>query len=367
MATGRLPAVPTPARWARRYGGPALAVLTAVAGLFWFTPAFRGALANSLVGVVVCLSLVVLTGFVGQISLAQMSFAGIAAFVVSKLSSEHGWPFPLPIFAGAAVALAAGMVVALPALRVRGVSLAIVTLGFAVTADALIFANPSVNGGLQQAPVNTPGWLDPNQAQPRTFLGITIGDGKIPNPLTAMVCLAAALVLAYVVANIRRSGTGRQMLAVRANERAAAAAGVNVAGTKVLAFGVSAFIAGIAGGIIAYRSGAATADRFTYLQSLVIFAFAYLGGITSVGGALIGGLLVSGGLLFTFLQNIVGIDNEFTLLLGGFGLILTAVTQPEGVAGRLRADATRVRNRIVAARRRVPAPGEPAASIEAAQ
>ena len=107
VATGRLPAVPTPARWARRYGGPALAVLTAVAGLFWFTPAFRGALANSLVGVVVCLSLVVLTGFVGQISLAQMSFAGIAAFVVSKLSSEHGWPFPLPIFAGAAVALAA--------------------------------------------------------------------------------------------------------------------------------------------------------------------------------------------------------------------------------------------------------------------
>ena len=83
------------------------------------------------------------------------------------------------------------------------------------------------------------------------------------------------------------------------NERAAAAAGVNVAGTKALSFAIAAAIAGLGGCVIAYRSGSADQDRFTYSQSLLFFAFAYLGGIARVSGALIGGLLVSGGLAFT--------------------------------------------------------------------
>src|SRR5690606_24654590 len=105
ITLGRLPFSPTPPRWALRAGGPALAVLAALAAMFWLTPPFRLALADTLVGVIICLSVVVLTGFVGQISLAQMSFAGISAFVVAKLSTEQGWPFPWPIFVGAVVAL----------------------------------------------------------------------------------------------------------------------------------------------------------------------------------------------------------------------------------------------------------------------
>jgi branched-chain amino acid transport system permease protein len=347
---GRLPYSPTPPSWALRYAAPALAVLTAAAGLFWFTPAFRGALANSLIGVVVCLSIVVLTGFVGQISLAQMTFAGFSAFTVSKLSVEHGWPFPWPIVAGAAVALAAGMIVAVPALRVRGVSLAIVTFAVAVTADTVVFRNPSVNDPMLGAPVDPPDWVDPNKPSTYRLLGLEIGDGKLPNPMTAMFCLIAVVVLGYAVANVRRSTTGRQMLAVRSNERAAAAAGVSVAGTKVLAFGLSAFVAGIAGALIAYRSGGAAFDRFDYLQSLLVFAYAYLGGIASVAGALIGGLLVSGGLLWTFLVNVVGISADFTLLLGGLGLILAAIFTPDGAAGQLRTDLLAWRSHL---RRRV--------------
>jgi branched-chain amino acid transport system permease protein len=285
---------------------------------------------------------VVITGFVGQISLSQMSFAGVSAFVVSKLSTEQGWPFPLPVLAGAVAALLAGMVVAIPALRVRGVQLAIVSLAFAVTLDQLVFKNPTVNPPLGGAPVATPDWMNPNRADVFDLGILHAGDGKLPNPMTAMVCLVAVIICAYAVANLRRSNTGRQMLALRSNERAAAAAGVSVRGTKMLAFAVSAFIAGIAGAVIAYRSGSAGIERFTYLQSIVMFAFAYLGGISSVSGAIAGGLLVSGGLAFTFLRNVLGVPPEFTLLLGGLGLITTAILNPDGVAGRLRADGERI-------------------------
>jgi branched-chain amino acid transport system permease protein len=342
---GRLPYSPTPPPWALRIGGPLLAGFAAVAGMFWLTPAFRGALANSLIGIVICLSIVVLTGFVGQISLAQMTFAGFSAFTVSILSVERGWLFPWPILAGTAVALIAGMIVAVPALRVRGVSLAIVTFACAVAADTVVFRHPSVNDPLLGAAVDPPDWIDQNKGTTYELFGLKIGDGKLPNPMTAMLCLVAAVVLCYAVANLRRSTTGRQMLAVRSNERAAAAAGVSVAGTKILGFALSASIAGIAGAIIAYRSSGASPDRFDYLQSLVFFAYAYLGGISSVAGAIVGGLIVSGGLLWTFLLEVVGISSDFTFLLGGLGLIVAAIYAPDGTAGQVRSEWNKIRSR----------------------
>ena len=338
ITSGRLPFSPTPPRWAIWYGGPALAFIAAFVGIFVFGPDYRGALADTLIGVIICLSVVVITGFVGQISLAQMAFAGISAFLVSKLSYEHGWPFPWPIFVGAFVAAAVGLLVALPALRVRGVNLAIVTFAFAVAIDDMLFKNNSVNGGYNGAPVKAPDWVNPYRPAKYHFLGFTFGDGKQPNPMTAIFCLIAAVILCYLVANIRRSTTGRQMLAMRSNERAAAAAGVNVSRTKLLAFGISAFIAGIGGAVIAYRSGNVTADKFDYRQSLLFFAFAYLGGIASVTGAIAGGFLVAGGLVFTFLESSLNVPTEFTLMLGGLGLILSAILNPEGIAGGIRSD-----------------------------
>lgn len=359
LSVGRLPFSPTPRAWSLRWAGPVLAIAAAFAGVFLLSPAYRDGLTNTLTGVIICLSIVVLTGFVGQISLAQMAFAGLSAFTVASLSSHHGWPFPLPILAGALVAVVAGVLVALPALRVRGVNLAIATLAFGVVVDNMVFANSAVNGGFDGATAKPPKLIDTNSQAVHKVLGIKIGDGTQPNPLTLVFCLMVVVVLCYVVANLRRSLTGRQMLATRANERAAAAAGVNVAATKVLAFGLSAFIAGIGGAVIAYRSGNVTPDKFTYDKSLVFFAFAYLGGITSVSGALVGGLLVSGGLGFTFLNDQIGLPNEFVLLLGGVGLILTAVANPEGVAGKVRSDVLAFRRRLQARRDSGVQPGAP--------
>ncbi len=333
LAVGRLPFSPTPSRAAVRMWGPALIAVTTLFGLFIATPPFRLALTNTLVGVMVCLSAVVITGFVGQISLSQMAFAGISGFLLSKLGAEHGVPFPIAPLLGALVAMLVGVVVSLPALRVRGVNLAIATLAFGVAIDAAILRNTSVNGGLKGAPIKVPKVFDPNRVTNYKIFGITIGDGKQPNPMTIVLCLIVAVVLCYLVVNLRQSASGRRMLAIRSNERAAAAAGINVASTKMLAFALSAFIAGIAGAISSYRFGSTTAEYFNYTQSLIFFAFAYLGGISSVSGAVMGGVLVAGGLNFTFLQNVLHIPSEFTLILGGLGLIFAAIVNPEGVAG----------------------------------
>jgi branched-chain amino acid transport system permease protein len=355
ISSGRLPFSPTPPRWMIMYGGPALAVFTAVLGLFVLTPNFRLALSNTLIGIIICLSVVVITGYVGQISLSQMAFAGISAFIVSKLTSEHNVPFPIPMLIGASVAMLVGLIVAIPALRVRGVNLAIVTLAFAVAVDKFIFGNKSVNGGFSGAKVLAPNTIvEPRDVQFK-IAGFIAGEGKQPNPMTAVFCLVVVVILCYAVANLRRSATGRRMLATRSNERAAAAAGVNVSGVKVLAFAISSFIAGIGGAVIAYRSGSVTVDKFTYVQSLTFLAFAYLGGISSVYGAISGGFLVGGGLVFTFLSSVLGVPSEFTLILGGLGLIFAAIQNPEGIAGAAREIGMALRGKQVPAS--VPASG----------
>jgi branched-chain amino acid transport system permease protein len=141
------------------------------------------------------------------------------------------------------------------------------------------------------------------------------------------------IVLAILIANLRRSVTGRQMLAVRTNERAAAGAGISVARAKLLAFALSSFIAGLAGALSAYRFGSVSAATFGSFTSIAFLAFAYLGGISSVTGAVVGGMLVAGGIGFTALHQWTGIDPGLTNLLGGLGLILTAILNPEGMAG----------------------------------
>jgi branched-chain amino acid transport system permease protein len=132
---------------------------------------------------------------------------------------------------------------------------------------------------------------------------------------------------------LRRSVLGQQMLAVRANERAAAAAGINVTRVKVVAYGFSSFIAGTAGWMYAYNFGSVSAARFGFLTALAFVAFAYIGGITMVSGAVIGGLVVTEGLVPHFFQDLLGISGNWTLLVGGLLLIVTVIQNPDGVAG----------------------------------
>ncbi len=323
----RLPFAPSPRRLLPKLGAGAIVGLV---GFFVLSPVWRLAEINTLVGIAICLSFVILTGFVGQVSLAQMVLAGISGFTMAKLSTSTGIGFPFAPIIGAIVATIVGVVAGFPALRVRGVQLAIVTLAAAYSIQTLVFTSPLWAGTL----------LGEIASPPSLFglkFGITdsagFGDGQIPNPVFGFFLVAVIVLLCWLTSRLRASAWGRRMLAVRANERAASAAGVSVKETKLVAFAVSAFVAGLAGALSAYRFGSVTPAYFGVFQSLLFLAFAYMGGISSVTGAVVGGILVTNGLMFTVLQQWFGISQNYTQVIGGLGLILTLVLNPDGIAG----------------------------------
>jgi branched-chain amino acid transport system permease protein len=291
---------------------------------------FRQALTNSLIGIVMALSLVVITGFVGQISVVQLALAGVAGFTVSHLAVDAGIGFPLAPLAGVAAAVFLGLVTAVSALRVRGVSLAVVTIAAAVAIFNFGFLNGTWGGGATGSPVPDPKLLGLNLGPRSGFRGL---DGDLPSPVFGWVALAATVVLCLLVVSVRRGTIGRRMLAVRSNERAAAAAGIDVRNVKLVAFGISALIAGVAGTLYAYNFGSISADRFSVPLALSLIAFAYAGGITLVSGAVFAGLIATEGLVPHALDKWFGLSGNWFLLFGGLVLIFTLIRNPEGVAG----------------------------------
>ena len=298
------------------------------------------AFTTSLIAGMFGLSFVLLAGYVGQISLAQISLAGIAAFVTARLVAHYGpsdtnpfavggphWPWPVASVVGIIAAIAVGLILAVPALRIRGVQLAVVTIAASISLMTLFFDNPSatkLQGGSSYV------------FQPPTFFGVDIGStsptGLTDSPKFALFCLVVLAGLCVIVANLRRGSSGRRFLAVRANERAAASAGINVSGTKFLAFGIASGLAGVAGVMMAYQTSATAATNWEYGIGLSALAFAYLGGITSINGAILGGMLAGGGLVAEFgAWHSPGLYS-YTAILGGLGMILTAVLHPAGQA-----------------------------------
>ena len=323
----RLPAAPRP----RRLAGPAAVLTTVAAVLLIVLPfGYRQALTLSLIGVVVCLSLVVITGFVGQVSLAQVTLAGVCGFTVSHLVVDAGLGFPWGPIIGSLAAVVVGTTVGASALRVRGVSLAVVTIAGVVAIEQFGFANERWGAGSGGSPVKQPELFGLDIGSNAGFRGL---DGKLPSPVLGFVFLAAAVALCLLVANVRRSTLGQQMLAVRSNERAAAAAGISVTRVKFIAYAISSFIAGTAGWMYAYNFGSVSAARFGFLIALGFVAFAYIGGITMVSGAIIGGLVATEGLVPYFFQEVFGISGNWSLLFGGLLLIVTLIQNPDGVAG----------------------------------
>jgi branched-chain amino acid transport system permease protein len=123
------------------------------------------------------------------------------------------------------------------------------------------------------------------------------------------------------------------MLAVRSNERAAAAAGIDVRNTKLAAFGIASFVAGLAGALYAYNFGSVSYSRFGAVTALGLIAFAYFGGITMVSGAVIAGIGATEGLLPHAFDKWFGLSGNWALLIGGVALVVTLLLNPEGIAG----------------------------------
>jgi branched-chain amino acid transport system permease protein len=322
-----LPWAPRPGNLAR----PALIIGVACAvGLVVLPYDFREALINTLIGTVMALSLVVLTGFVGQISVAQLALAGVSGFVISHLAVSAGIGFPVAPLIGVVAAVGLGTVTALSALRIRGVSLAVVTLAAAVAIENFGFNNPTWGGGATGSPVPSPHLFGVDLGPSSGFRGL---DGNIPSPVFGWVALVTAVVACLLVAAVRRGRLGQRMLAVRSNERAAAASGINSRNVKLTAFAISALIAGGAGSLYAYNFGSVSVDRFDVFTALSLIAFSYAGGITLISGAVLAGLISTQALLPYALSKWFGLNGDWFLLFGGVMLIVTLVQNPAGVAG----------------------------------
>ncbi|WP_329557054.1 branched-chain amino acid ABC transporter permease/ATP-binding protein [Streptomyces sp. NBC_00696] len=303
------------------------AVVSTVLGvvvLLATTGSIRAAVITSLTLAVISLSLVVVTGFAGQISLAQLTLAGVGAFSLSRLSVEWGIPFPFAPLLAALAATVIGVVIGLPALRIRGLPAAVVTVALAVALEAFWFRNPGLSGGLGGSKVPSP----------RLFgVDLGIGSGEdYPRIPFALLCLVVLLLVGLGVAWLRRSRLGAAMLAVRANERSAAAAGIDVARTKIVAFAIGAFVAGLGGALLGYQQTVADAEMFTAIGGLGLFATAYLAGITSLSGGLVAGVMGAGGLLPVLLDRALSLGEWYGVIMG-IGLVLTVITNPEGLVG----------------------------------
>ncbi len=317
---------------------------------------YRFGIITSMIVTIIMLSLVVLTGLVGQISLAQAGIAGTAGFALSKLGDVVGIPFPISTLLAALVATVFGVLVGIPALRIRGAQLAVVTLAGAVALEKFIFRNTQ----LAEAAGNP--IADP------TLFGLDLGirEGRtIARVEFAILVLLVVTVCAILVGNLARSATGRRFLAVRSNERAGASVGISIANTKLLAFGIASFLAGVGGAFLGYSRGQLSADSFTVMVGLSFLAFAYLGGITTVSGAIIAGTFAPLGIGFVILDRALDIGSAYQIL-AGIGLVLTAIFNPEGIAGANRKNFDKMRAGLAARAAAKAAPVDDAAAASAA-
>jgi len=309
-----------------------------------FISKWESTLTMTLVAILAMLSLVVLLGFLGQISLVQWTLAGVSSFVLIRLSSNGikvrpmdffvvtgpDWPDPLAALGGIVAAVLLGLLIGIPALRIRGVQLAVVTLASIVAIEDLLMRNRPIMGTAAHTmnPTPKPEWFG-------QYVGALDAKSNQTDywKFTLFSIIVVALAGLFVV-NLRRGVIGRRFLAIRSNERAAAAAGVNVARTKMLGFGVSSFLAGLAGVLVAYKMPMVTSEFFSPFVGLAMIAFVYLGGITTVWGAVLGGMLVGGGLLSEFGSlHFDGITQAYINAVGGVGLVVNAIlTSGEGIS-----------------------------------
>ena len=324
----------------------AVMVVVTLVGLFVLHDRWRTGLVVSLIMGIVALSSVVITGYCGQISLAQMTIAGAAGFLVGPLTVNWHIPFPLAPLLAAAFAMVLGVAIGLPALRIRGLTVAVVTFALAFAVESFWFTNNSFIAGADNA-VPTPKIFGYD-------LGIGVGHPRIR---FGVLCLIVLTIVAVGVAMLRRSRLGSQMLAIRANERSAAAAGIQVARVKVMAFAIAAFIAGLGGALLAYQQGSVSAQGFGAVDGLLFFGTVYLTGITSVSGGLLAGISAATqaafGLVYIFVDEVFSASGWYTTVASVL-LVITVIMNPEGIVGPAHA---------LLAKRRSQADGDADASV----
>jgi len=267
---------------------------------------------------IVGISLVILTGWAGQISLGQFAFVGIGSAVGGGLAANQEVDFFVALIAGGLAGAAAAILIGLPALRIRGLFLAVTTLAFAAAAQFYLF-NDRYPVGKAILPDDAK-----RISRPLLFERIDLSSELAYYYFTLIfLALAGAAAMSF-----RRHRSGRVLIAIRENPRAASAYAVNVARNKLAAFAISGFIAAVAGVLFAYQQGAFDAGTYGTGNSILAFIITVVGGMTSLGGAVMGAVIIQG---IRYLEDVFRIQ-LLALLVTGPGLIIVLMFLPGGFA-----------------------------------
>ncbi|MDI6895647.1 MAG: branched-chain amino acid ABC transporter permease [Bacillota bacterium] len=301
--------------------GVAVAVLALVFPVLGLKAYYVHVAVMSLIYVLLASGLNVLTGYAGQLSLAHAGFFGIGAYASALLSLKLGWNTWLGLLAGGVLAGAAGVLLGVPALRLKGPYLVIASLGFGeiirhvlVNWVGLTRGPMGLTGVPRMSPIYLPG------------LGSISFESKAAYYylLLPIVCLTLV-----IIRNLVNSRTGRALVAIREDQVAAEVMGINLAFYKVLAFTFGAVLAGVAGSLYAHYIGFVSPDSFTVGESIYILMMVAVGGMGTLVGPVVGAV----GL--TYLLETMRILADYRLILYGVLLFLVAVFFPGGLAGEL--------------------------------
>ena len=300
----------------RRVGAVVLAIAVIYAP-FYFVPFWNFEFSLVLVNAVALLGLNLLVGYSGQISLGHGAFFAIGAYATAILMYRDLVPYPVTIVVAAAVCFVVGFAFGIPALRLRGLYLALVTLSIALFLGPLLKRFSSLTGGSMGLTVVKP--------EPPAWTGLA------PDQWLYYLALAVAAVAFWLVRSLMHSRVGRALLSVRENETAAEVMGVRLAFYKTLAFAWGSMLAGIAGAVDTWVIGYVSPDSFTVVLSITMLAGLVVGGLGSAWGPVFGGLFA------VFVPSVSQDVNEAAPgIIFGLLIIIVMLVAPTGVAGLLR-------------------------------
>ena len=317
-----------------------LATQTWVLGDSAMSPIWVSRFTDGLVLAVTLLSITVITGLSGQVSLAQATFSGVGGFAAAQLAASHGFATVPAMLAGAALAAAVGALIAIPSLRLGGIYLTLATLAAALAADAVLFKLDGLTGGADGVFMPTP-----------SVVGITLDDDR----KFFLFALAVFGIVGVVVVLLRKGTTGRELAALRGSETAAPAIGINPKAARIKVFALSAGVAGLGGALYAvYFSGVLFGSlvegeaRYNPFFGFVLVVVLVSVGSRTVDGALIAGLSF---VLFPLLLEEISFPSELAVIGFAFGAI-TYARHPEGIAEfqKLRRIQDQIHHRALAGR-----------------
>ena len=299
--------------WPRLLALAVVAVL-AISVPFSFPPFRVSQFTLALAYAVAVLGLNLLIGYTGQISLGHGAFFALGAYTAGIVMAQTGLPDLVGIPLAAAITFATGLLLGIPALRLRGHYLALVTLGVAVATPQLIKRFDGLTGGTQglaAGSLTPPAWL-----------------GLAQDQYLYMIALVVAALAFAMAANLVRGRVGRALVAIRSGEISARATGVNLTTFKLRAFALSAMLAGVGGALYTYAVGFVAPESFTIAVSFVFLAAIVVGGLGTIAGALFGALFIQFVPVYTS-----GVNEALAGVLYGTVLILFMYVLPGGVVG----------------------------------